>query len=316
MGGVDTSDVGYPVSVNRILEDKEGAADSYDAGVKEESSSFGAVGCTGHGLTETYSASRVDMLISPCTTTFCAMGGFCAGSNVVVDHQRIKEPYFVFSATMPALLAGSGSKEINIFQSTPSIFRTLQKNVRAILDKVEYITVPSHPALPLIHIQIKHVYSPAASTSNALSSPLYSLSTARAMPLSPPLLTAGSLHPLSAAMLTSIEHTRDHHEKLLEVVDTKECLLQKVVDECLGHKVMATKAKSHSTGDDPQSAELRSGLHMQRPTKTLVPSSLILTTTSARYAKRKEVAVKQGLTRSQPHHITERKQAILAADVV
>ncbi|RXW22768.1 hypothetical protein EST38_g3074 [Candolleomyces aberdarensis] len=217
----------------------------------DESYSFGAVGRTGRGLTEIYNvpASKVDMLIGSCAIGLCAGGGFCAGSNIVVDHQRINGPSFVFSAAMPALLAVSASEGINIFRSTPSIFETLQENVRAaraILDKVEYLTIPSHPASPLIHIQIKPAYSPAASTSNALSSPSSSSSVGTPAPLSPPPSTAGSLHPVSAAMLTPTKHTRDHHEKLLlhpEVIEAEERLLQEIVDECLSQNVMVTKAK-------------------------------------------------------------------------
>ncbi|KAI9438098.1 hypothetical protein H4582DRAFT_2057581 [Lactarius indigo] len=55
-------------------------------------------------------------------------GGFCAGSRIVVDHQRIKGTSFVFSASVPALLAVSALEGINILRNTPSILSTLQGN--------------------------------------------------------------------------------------------------------------------------------------------------------------------------------------------
>jgi serine palmitoyltransferase len=85
-------------------------------------------------------------------------GGFCAGSRIVVDHQRINGTSFVFSAAVPALLAVSASEGINILRNTPSILSTLQENVRAIravLDRVEALTIPSHAASPIIHIQLR-----------------------------------------------------------------------------------------------------------------------------------------------------------------
>jgi len=59
---------------------------------------------------------------------------------------------------MPALLSVAASEGINILRNTPSILATLQENIqaaRAILDRLECITIPSHPASPIIHIYIK-----------------------------------------------------------------------------------------------------------------------------------------------------------------
>ncbi|EDR09408.1 serine palmitoyltransferase [Laccaria bicolor S238N-H82] len=126
--------------------------------ILDESFSFGTVGRTGRGLTELYNvpATKVDMLLGSVAIGLCSSGGFCAGSQNVVDHQRINGPSFVFSASMPALLAVSASEGINILRSTPSILTSLQENVQAahaILDRVDCITIPSHPASPVIHIQ-------------------------------------------------------------------------------------------------------------------------------------------------------------------
>ena len=98
-------------------------------------------------------------------------GGFCAGSHIVVDHQRINGISFVFSAAVPALLAVSASEGTNILRNMPSILSTLQENVRAIravLDRVDAITIPSHAASPIIHI---HLRSPAPSSAATLKAP-------------------------------------------------------------------------------------------------------------------------------------------------
>lgn len=77
--------------------------------ILDEGFSFGTVGRTGRGLTELYNvpvrnfpflrasvdideavlsqASKIDMLVGSLATGLCAGGGFCAGSQVVVDHQ-------------------------------------------------------------------------------------------------------------------------------------------------------------------------------------------------------------------------------------
>jgi serine palmitoyltransferase len=57
--------------------------------ILDESISFGTVGRTGRGLTELYNvpATKVDMLVGSMAIGLCAGGGFCAGSQHVIDHQ-------------------------------------------------------------------------------------------------------------------------------------------------------------------------------------------------------------------------------------
>jgi len=141
--------------------------------VLDESFSFGTVGRTGRGLTELYNvpASKVDMLLGSISIGLCSSGGFCAGSRNVIDHQRINGPSFVFSASLPALLAVSASEGINILRNTPSILETLQENVcaaRSILDRLDCITISSHPASPVIHIFVRQQSSSSLHPSSAL----------------------------------------------------------------------------------------------------------------------------------------------------
>ncbi|GLB39604.1 putative aminotransferase class I and II [Lyophyllum shimeji] len=190
--------------------------------ILDESFSFGTVGRTGRGLTELYNvpAEKVDMLVGSVAIGLCSSGGFCAGSQTVVDHQRINGPSFVFSASMPGLLAVSASEGINILRSTPSILTTLQENIRAaraILDRVDCISIPSHPASPIIHISIR---SPSST----------------------------SLHPASAA-LSPVKPSNPASPLPRDAgtwdwdVEAEERLLQDVVEEALAQGVMITKAK-------------------------------------------------------------------------
>ncbi|KAF9484302.1 serine palmitoyltransferase [Pholiota conissans] len=192
--------------------------------ILDESYSFGTVGRTGRGLTELYNvpASKVDMLLGSCATGLASAGGFCAGSRTVIDHQRINGPSFVFSASMPALLAVAASEGINIFRNTPSIFATLQENVRAaraILDRVDCITIPSHPASPIIHIHVRQ-QSPAF----LVPPPIHSTPTP------------------SRSHYSSILSAKDVPGRDAEY-DAEERLLQEVVEEALAQGVLVTRAK-------------------------------------------------------------------------
>ncbi|KAI0342460.1 serine palmitoyltransferase [Trametopsis cervina] len=190
--------------------------------ILDESVSFGSVGRTGRGLTELYNvpASQVDMLVGSLANGLTACGGFCAGSNVVVSHQRINGTSFVFSAAMPALLSVAASEGINILRSTPSILSNLQDNVhavRAVLDRVDCITIPSHPASPMIHLQVR------------LPSPTHLLPTAS------PAMSSSNKPSNPASPIPREPEQFDG--------DLEEQILQDIVDEALAQGVMVTRAK-------------------------------------------------------------------------
>jgi serine palmitoyltransferase len=125
----------------------------------------------------------------------------------------------VFSAAMPPLLSVAASDGISILRSTPSIFSTLQDNIhaiRAILEKVDCIAIPSHPASPMIHLQAR-------------------------LPSSTHLLPTASVHLLSSKPSNPASprpKDQEYFDRELE-----ERILQDIVDEALVQGVMITRAK-------------------------------------------------------------------------
>lgn len=123
---------------------------------------------------------------------------------------------------MPALLAVSASIGINILQSTPSILTALQDNIRTmrgVLDKVENIVIPSHPASAIIHIHVKPL-----STTN----------------LNVPSIQFGS--DASKKSHPSSIHARGDSSVQFDIA-YEERLLQEIVDECLVQGVWITRAR-------------------------------------------------------------------------
>ena len=76
--------------------------------ILDESLSIGSIGARGAGLTDFYaeqvSVSDIDMIIGSLGHAFGATGGFCAGSTMITDHQRLGGQAYCFSASLPALL--------------------------------------------------------------------------------------------------------------------------------------------------------------------------------------------------------------------
>jgi serine palmitoyltransferase len=91
------------------------------------------LGRTGRGVTEAQNvdAAEVDMIIGSLSGPLCAAGGFCAGNEEVVEHQRISSASYTYSAALPALLSTTASETISLLQEQPDILMTLRENIKA-----------------------------------------------------------------------------------------------------------------------------------------------------------------------------------------
>ncbi|KAL9625121.1 MAG: hypothetical protein Q9160_000850 [Pyrenula sp. 1 TL-2023] len=101
--------------------------------ILDESSSFGVLGRTGRGITEHQhvDASEVDMIVGSLAGSLCAAGGFCAGSEEIIDHQRLSSSAHTFSAALPAISAVTASETLTILQTTPELISGLRDLVKA-----------------------------------------------------------------------------------------------------------------------------------------------------------------------------------------
>lgn len=86
-------------------------------------------------------------------------GGFCAGSEEIVHHQRISASAYTFSAALPALLSTTASATINLLQNSPEIISQLRdftKAMRAQLDpRSDWVYCTSALENPILILVIK-----------------------------------------------------------------------------------------------------------------------------------------------------------------
>lgn len=129
--------------------------------ILDETWSFGVLGRTGRGITEhqNVDAAEVDMIVGSLAGPLVAGGGFCAGSEEIVHHQRISAAAYTFSAALPALLSTTASATINILQNNPDTvtqLRELTKAMRAQLDpRSDWVYCTSSPENPVLILVIK-----------------------------------------------------------------------------------------------------------------------------------------------------------------
>lgn len=107
--------------------------------ILDETWSYGVLGRTGGGVTEAQNvdAAEVDMIIGSLSGPLCAAGGFCAGNEEVVEHQRISSASYTYSAALPALLSTTASETISMLQEQPDILTGLRENIKAMRGQLD-----------------------------------------------------------------------------------------------------------------------------------------------------------------------------------
>lgn len=129
--------------------------------ILDETWSYGVLGRTGAGVTEQQNvdASQVDMIIGSLAGSLCGGGGFCAGSEEIVEHQRLSGNAYTFSAALPAMLATTASATSRMLQEQPELLVALRENIRAMraqLDpRSDWVTCTSAVDNPVLMLVLK-----------------------------------------------------------------------------------------------------------------------------------------------------------------
>eukprot|EP01060_Flectonema_neradi_P034524 TRINITY_DN6076_c3_g1_i1.p1 TRINITY_DN6076_c3_g1~~TRINITY_DN6076_c3_g1_i1.p1 ORF type:complete len:488 (+),score=79.49 TRINITY_DN6076_c3_g1_i1:89-1552(+) len=96
----------------------------------DDTYSMGVLGKTGLGICEENGipTSEVDVYVGGMDTVLGSIGGFCVGSNTIVDHQRLSSVGYCFSASLPPFSAVASSTALEIMSESSSSIATLRKN--------------------------------------------------------------------------------------------------------------------------------------------------------------------------------------------
>lgn len=115
-------------------------AEKYDAMVMvDESHSAGVVGHTGRGVTELYDKrGEVEIITGTLGKAFGgAIGGFTTGKKEVIDMLRQRSRPYLFSNSIPPLVAAAGIKMIDIMQKSNTLQDKLHTNTDYFITKMK-----------------------------------------------------------------------------------------------------------------------------------------------------------------------------------
>ena len=129
---------GNVAPLDRILE----LAEKYDAIVMvDESHSAGVVGNTGRGVTELFDVKgRVEIITGTLGKAFGgAIGGFTTGKKEIIEMLRQRSRPYLFSNSIPPLVAAAGIRMIDIMTETNELQDRLHSNTSYFMEKLSSI---------------------------------------------------------------------------------------------------------------------------------------------------------------------------------
>lgn len=127
---------GNVAPLDKILE----LADKYEALVMvDESHSAGVVGKTGRGVTELFnSRGKVDIITGTLGKAFGgAIGGFTTGKKEIIDMLRQRSRPYLFSNSIPPMVAGAGIRMFEMMDETNERQDKLHDNVEYFVSKMK-----------------------------------------------------------------------------------------------------------------------------------------------------------------------------------
>lgn len=114
-------------------------ANEYNAMVMvDESHSAGVVGKTGCGVTEHYNLrGQIEIITGTLGKAFGgAIGGFTTGKKEIIDMLRQRSRPYLFSNSIPPLVAAAGIKMVEIMKNTNTLQDKLHKNTEYFMSKM------------------------------------------------------------------------------------------------------------------------------------------------------------------------------------
>ncbi|KAJ2943537.1 hypothetical protein O0L34_g16646 [Tuta absoluta] len=121
---------------------------------------IGVIGKHGRGITEYLDIPRgeIDLIVGSLEHSFASVGGFCAGTEYIVEHNRLSGLGYCFSASLPPLLTQAAISALDILEKNPEYISELEqvsKKLNKALSQLKYFKFRGDEISPVKHIYLK-----------------------------------------------------------------------------------------------------------------------------------------------------------------
>ncbi|XP_041986689.1 serine palmitoyltransferase 1 [Aricia agestis] len=128
--------------------------------ILDESLTIGVLGKSGRGLTEHLNVPRdeIDLIVGSLEHSFATVGGFCAGTHFIVEHQRLSGLGYCFSASLPPMLTQAAISALDILEKKPALIQELDdccRKVHRAISNLTNFTFSGDEMSPIKHLYLK-----------------------------------------------------------------------------------------------------------------------------------------------------------------
>eukprot|EP00239_Pterosperma_sp_CCMP1384_P001575 CAMPEP_0197855584 /NCGR_PEP_ID=MMETSP1438-20131217/26906_1 /TAXON_ID=1461541 /ORGANISM="Pterosperma sp., Strain CCMP1384" /LENGTH=465 /DNA_ID=CAMNT_0043470757 /DNA_START=308 /DNA_END=1705 /DNA_ORIENTATION=+ len=123
----------------------------------DDSMGIGTVGARGVADYYGIEPKEIDLITASMGNALGSIGGFCAGDNESVEHQRLSGAGYVFSASLPPYLSTASRTTLALLQEHPETLDKLQTNaahMRKALKEIKGIVLDGPEVSPLMHLRL------------------------------------------------------------------------------------------------------------------------------------------------------------------
>jgi len=115
----------------------------------------------GRGTCEHFNipVTEIDILTGNLELITGSVGGFCCGAKNIIFHQRLNSSGYVYSASLPPLLASHSHTALDMLDENPEIIATFHDNLHFFnsgLRSISGIKIRSSPLSPVIHLELSN----------------------------------------------------------------------------------------------------------------------------------------------------------------
>ncbi|KAG7176559.1 serine palmitoyltransferase 1-like [Homarus americanus] len=128
----------------------------------DESVTFGTLGPNCRGITDHYNIpmKEVDMIMANLESSAASSGGFCVGTEFVIEHQRLSGLGYCFSASLPPMLAAASIKVLDILESEGCelvvVLQDKCRQIQEVLSKLSSkLEVSGEDISPVKHLRLR-----------------------------------------------------------------------------------------------------------------------------------------------------------------
>jgi serine palmitoyltransferase len=128
--------------------------------IMDDSYGIGVLGKSGRGTSEHYNipAKDIDLLTGNLASVTSSVGGFCCATKPIIFHQRLNSTGYVYSASLPPLLAAASIAAFDVIDENQNLLSQLSKNIEIMvkgLSNLEGLVLSSAPISGILHLRLE-----------------------------------------------------------------------------------------------------------------------------------------------------------------